>query len=83
MPIIAIRIEAPESGTESASLSRKNGIGKDVFEMNLPSSDIRMAEALLTVHAFDFGEQLLRLTKGRINSEAFCVIQQRLLASHG
>ena len=71
MPIMAIRLEAPESGTESALLSRKDGIAKDVFEINLPSSDIRMAEALLTVHAFDLGEQFLRLANGQIDLEAF------------
>ena len=49
MPISKMRIEAPEPGTESALLLRKEGIVKGGFEINLPSSDIRVAEALLTV----------------------------------
>ena len=65
---MTIGIEAPESGTKSALLSRKERIGKDVLETDLSSSDIRMAEALLTVPAFDFGEQFLRLAHGQMYS---------------
>ena len=43
----------------------------------------RMAEALLTIPASDFRDQILRLAKWRIHSDAFCVVQQRLLSSHG
>lgn len=83
MPIMTTRIEAPEPGTELALPSRKQGIAKDIFEIDLSSSDIRMAKALLIVHTFDFGEQILRLAKGQVDSEAFCVVQQRLLVSYG